>query len=128
MSTNEVMDTSLTGRRRNRFWPEALKREIVAASFAPGASVSVVARHYDVNANQVFAWRKRFQGGRLFSTEPSPTEPHCAQLIPVTITAEPPTKAAGMIEIEGIGSYLIRVDSAVDGAALLCVLDVLERR
>ena len=49
------------GRRRNRSWPEALKREIVAASLAPGSSVSVVARRYDVNANQVFGWRKRYR-------------------------------------------------------------------
>jgi hypothetical protein len=32
-----------TGRRRNRSWPEAVKREIVAASCAPGSSVSIVA-------------------------------------------------------------------------------------
>jgi len=50
------MDTSATGRRRNRSWPEPLKREIVEAALAPGASVSVVARRYDVNANQVFGW------------------------------------------------------------------------
>ena len=60
MSTKSVMGTNGTG-RRNRSWPEALKREIVAASFAPGSSVSVVARHYDVNANQVFGWRKRYR-------------------------------------------------------------------
>jgi hypothetical protein len=42
------------GRRRNRSWPEALKREIVAALFEPGASVSVVARRYEVNADQAF--------------------------------------------------------------------------
>jgi transposase-like protein len=41
-----------------RRWPEAVKREIVAASNAPGSSVSIVARRYDVNANQVFKWRK----------------------------------------------------------------------
>jgi transposase-like protein len=40
------MGTTATGRRRNRSWPEALKREIVAASFAPEASVSVVARQH----------------------------------------------------------------------------------
>ena len=57
MSTKSVMGTNGTG-RRNRSWPEALKREIVAASFAPGSSVSKVARQYDVNANQVFGWRK----------------------------------------------------------------------
>ncbi|MEJ0046439.1 MAG: transposase [Rhodospirillales bacterium] len=34
--------------------------EIVAASLAPGASVSVVARQYDVNTNLVFSWRKRY--------------------------------------------------------------------
>ena len=65
MSTKSIMDTSLTGRRRNRLWPEALKREVVEAALAPGASVSVVARRYDVNANQVFGWRKRYREGSL---------------------------------------------------------------
>jgi transposase len=55
------MGTTASGRRRNRSWPEALKREIVAASFAPGSSVSIVTRQYDVNANQVFSWRKRYR-------------------------------------------------------------------
>src|SRR3954467_2410233 len=50
-------------RRRHRSWPESLKREIVAASLVPGASVSRVARRYDVNANQVFAWRRRYRDG-----------------------------------------------------------------
>src|SRR5471032_3179826 len=62
MSTKSVMGITATGRPRNRSWPEALKREIVAASVAPGSSVSMVARHYDVNANQVFNWRKRYRG------------------------------------------------------------------
>ena len=59
------MDTTAKGRRRNRSWPEALKREIVATSFAPGSSVSVVARRYDVNTNQVFGWRKLYRDGCL---------------------------------------------------------------
>ena len=37
--------------RRRRSWREALKQEVVAASLMPGASVSVVARQDDVNAN-----------------------------------------------------------------------------
>src|SRR3954453_18061988 len=48
-------------RRRHRAWPESLKREIVAATLLPGASVARVARRYDVNANQVFAWRRRYR-------------------------------------------------------------------
>src|ERR1700681_1280599 len=74
------MGITATGRRRNRAWPEALKREIVAASFAPGASVSTVARHYDVNANQVFSWRKRFRD------EPrAPAIRSAPQLMPVVV-------------------------------------------
>ena len=53
------MDTSGSGRRRHRSWPETLKREIVAASFEPGSSVSLVARRYDLNTNQLFSWRKQ---------------------------------------------------------------------
>jgi transposase len=47
------MGTSLGERRRHRSWPDDLKREIVAASLEPGSSVSLAARRYDVNANQV---------------------------------------------------------------------------
>jgi transposase-like protein len=43
----------ISERARRKVWPEALKREIVAAASAPGASVSVVARQYDVNTNLV---------------------------------------------------------------------------
>lgn len=123
------MDTSSTGRRRNRSWPEALKREIVAASFKPGSSVSVVARRYDVNTNQVFGWRKLYRDGVL-----APANPTGPALVPVTVTAaqgddvSPPSRAADTIEIELAGKYRVRVGSGVDGKALRRVLDLLERR
>jgi len=59
------MDTTLRVKRRHKVWPEALKREIVAACAVPGASVSMVARQYDVNANQVFTWRKLYTIARV---------------------------------------------------------------
>ena len=117
------MGTSLGERRRHRSWSEALKREIVAASLAPGSSVSVVARRYDVNANQVFAWRKRYRGVS--------TEPAALQLMPVTVTPDRPVEPAPareLIEIELTGGYRVRVGSGVKAAALRLVLDVLERR
>ena len=46
--------------RRRRRWSEAQKRQIVAESREPGVSVSVVARRYNVNANQVFTWRRQY--------------------------------------------------------------------
>ena len=129
MSTKSVMGIIATGRRRNRSWPEALKREIVAASFAPDASVSVVARHYDVNANQVFNWRK------LYREDPrAPAVPVVPQLIPVVVTAEQDavttqaSTVAAMIEIDLAGKYRVRVSRGVDAEALRRVLDVLEQR
>ena len=41
------------GRRRRRHWSAVEKRRIVAEADAPGASVSVVARRYDLNANML---------------------------------------------------------------------------
>ncbi len=129
MSTKSVLGTTATGRRRNRSWPEALKREIVAASYAPGSSVSVVARQYEVNANQVFSWRRLYRNERCASSDPP-----ASQLIPVMITAAqdgitaPPSTVVEKIEINVAGKYRVRVGNGFDGQALRRVLDVLERR
>jgi transposase len=117
------VDTNSAERRRNKRWPEALKREIVAATSRPSASVSVVARQYDVNANQVFAWRRRFGAAAEVATP---------ALVPVTITPEPEEKPApalsDTIEIEVGGDCRVRVGSSFDGRALKRVLDVLRKR
>jgi hypothetical protein len=47
----------------------------LSISEEPGSSVSMVARRYDVNANQVFAWRKRYRA--------EATAPAALQLMPV---------------------------------------------
>jgi len=129
VSTKAVMGTTASERRRNRSWPEALKREIVAASFASGSSVSMVARQYDVNANQVFSWRKRYrEASDQRSGLPAP------QLIPVVVTAdrdgvaERPSATPENIEIDVAGKYRVLVGCGFDGPALRRVLDVLERR
>jgi transposase-like protein len=119
------MGTTATG-RRNRSWPEALKREIVAASFAPASSVSMVARQYDVNANQVFNWRKRYRD------EPrAPAVLSAPQLIPVVVAAEPdvaatqPTTGPATIEIDLCGKYRVFASAAASmrghcGACSMC--------
>jgi transposase len=117
------------GRRRRRTWTGALKRKIVAASFEPGASASVVARRYDVNTNQLFIWRRQYRDGLLF-----PPDERGPALLPVTITEEPVGQKppappdVGRIEIELPSGYRVRVDAAIDGKALRRVLDVLERQ
>jgi len=54
MSRVEVM----SGPERRRRWSEEQKRAIVAEAFAPGASVSVVARRIDIGTGQIYRWRR----------------------------------------------------------------------
>ena len=54
MSRVEVM----SGPERRRRWSEEQKRAIVAEAFAPGASVSVVARRTDIGTGQIYRWRR----------------------------------------------------------------------
>jgi transposase len=101
-----------------------LKREIVAASLVPGASVSSVARHYDVNANMVFSWRKRFAEIPEASSSP---------FVPVVVTPDAPIATApapsgDMIEIELPRGYRVRLGGRVKATMLRQVLDALERR
>ena len=119
----EIMDTSLRIRRRHRLWPEALKREIVAVSLAPGASASVVARKYDVNTNPVFTWRKRVGGASQVSPAPQPV-----MVVSDPPVATPPTTPADIIEIDLPRGYCLRVGRGVKGRALRLVLDALERQ
>ena len=51
--------------RKRRWRTKAERRAIVEETLVPGASVARVARRHDVNANQVFHWRKLYQEGRL---------------------------------------------------------------
>ncbi|MBV9656120.1 MAG: transposase [Acetobacteraceae bacterium] len=114
MSIEPIMDTSVSVRRRHKSRPEALKREIVAAATAPGASVSVVARRYDVNTNIVFTWRRRFAEKVIEAPGP--------QLLPVTVTPDRPAAAPpsaidpDLIEIEHPRGYRVRIAGSVKAA------------
>ena len=118
-------------RRRNKRWPEALKREIVAATMQPGASVSIVARQYNVNANQVFSWRRRF--GAVIEPAAAGSS---SGLVQLAIMPEPESSgavvsapaASDAIEIEVAGDCRIRVGADFDARALKRVLDVLRKR
>ena len=70
-----------TGRRPN--FPLEFKRKVVEASFQPGASVSLIAREHDVNANLVFRWRHQYQEGAFGPVNQSAT------LLPVQVIEAP---------------------------------------
>ena len=96
--------------------------------------MSVIARQYDVNANQVFSWRRRYRDANAdLALSPAPSTPG---LVPVMIAqaredekVPPPSEPAhsDTIEIEVSGTYRIRVGTSFDARALGRILDVLSR-
>lgn len=122
MSTKPIMDIKKSVRRKA--WPAALKREIVAATTVPGASVSAVARQYGVNTNLVFTWRRQLSHAAAESA---------SALLPVVVHPDAPGSAAPSpptetIEIELPRGYKLRIGGTTKAAALRLILDVLERR
>jgi transposase len=123
VSTNGLVDTKRFGRlAKRRSWPEALKRQIVAETEEPGASVSVIARRHDVNANQVFKWRRELL--------PNEQREEDSGLLPVEIAPEPPLRArrrrverAG-IEIE-FGGVRVLIRGDVSPRTLRQVIELL---
>ena len=109
------------GKPRRRSWSLEEKRRLVAETFAPGASVSMVARRYDLNTNMLFTWRREMAAGKASES--------ALRLIPATITAEVPTPAlpaptemSGRMEIVLAGGDRLIVGADVDAAALARVV------
>jgi transposase-like protein len=53
---------------------------MVAGTLASGESVAVMARHYGLNANQLFHWRKQYQAGLLGIAKRDGTESDVLQV------------------------------------------------
>ena len=114
------VDAKQAGGKRRR-WPEALKRQLVAETLEPGASVSIVARRHDLNANQLFKWRHELARGtgREARLVPVSIVPEVAagptiEAGPITRTAPVPAR----IEIALSGGIRVRIEGAVDPAAV----------
>src|SRR3979411_1346924 len=88
VSTNGLVDTKQSRPAKRRDWPEELKRQMVAETLEPGSSVSIVARRHDVNANQLFKWRRE-----LMPEQPREVVDRGAMgregVVPVEIVPEP---------------------------------------
>ena len=110
--------------RRRRRTAEELR--IVEEALEAGASVARVARKHGVNANQVFAWSRLYESGRLGAPASG------MKLLPVRVVEEhAPVKEAvaeiaplqaGTIHIELPGRALISLEGSVDPAMIRAVL------
>lgn len=113
-----------SGRRKRRSWTLEEKRRIVDESLEDGASIAEIARLYELNANQLFTWR------RQFGLEPA-TASDVTTLLPVTIVPEGEVETGsggvGQMEIVLAGGVRIIVWADVQTAALTRVLKALAR-
>ncbi len=114
----------LTGPDRRRQWSDEEKARILAETQVAGASVSAVARRWQVCPQQVFGWRRqaRLEGGGQSRAR------GCAEtaFVPiVTDAAATPLQAAALasavVEVKLAGA-VVRVVSGTDAALLTTVL------
>ena len=114
----------LTGPGRRRQWSENEKARILVETMVAGASVSAVARRWQICPQQVFGWRRQ---ARL---EGSGRPRTCGGMEPafvpiVTGVAPAPSQAAApasaTIEVRLAGA-VVRVVSGTDAALLVTVL------
>ena len=117
VSATGLVDTKNPKRRQ---YSEALKRQMVAETQAPGASVSVVARRHDVNSNQLFRWRRQLlpkaavESGAMLPVAVAPDEDRPRR-----------TDREGVIEIAfGCGAR-VRLRGEVSPATLRQVIELL---
>jgi transposase len=102
------------------------RRDIVEETLVPGASVARVARRNDVNANQVFYWRKLYREGRLgisMATHLLPVKVE-AERRTETVQGEDPTLSSGTMEIK-LSRGTLRIAGSVDVVALRTAMECL---
>jgi transposase len=95
-----------------RRYSEAERRAIVAECEAPGASVARIARSHDLNANQVFRWRKQLRGVATVS------EPKWLPVMPIEPVPAQPEAAAGQLELILASGHRVRINGEVPMPAL----------
>lgn len=113
-------------RRKRRSWNRDEKRRIVDESLEEGASIAEVARRHDVNANQLFTWRRQFGVDPAELKELMPILP--VTIAPDTMVEESDSGSNGQMEIVLAEGDRIMVWADVDTAALKRVLKALSRR
>jgi transposase len=130
------MDLIPRGERRRR-WTMEQKQTIAAASLAPGASPTEVARQHGIGTGQLYNWRRALLAaqpqaiGRFARVD---LVPRLATAPDAGATASAPTpglvggataRTSGLIEIVLADGTTVRVDAQIDPRALRRVLAAL---
>ncbi|MGH8322366.1 MAG: IS66-like element accessory protein TnpA [Steroidobacteraceae bacterium] len=115
---NPGIEERASGVTRRRYRTVEEKRRIVQESLKPGASVAVVARRFDVNANQVFTWRRQVRGGVLTGRRVAPGE---GRLLPVAVQEVGARTADHSPSVVGETLHTGRIEIEFSGGPRLCI-------
>jgi transposase len=91
----------LTGPARRRRWSVSEKARIVAETLIAGASVSQVARRWQVCPQQVFTWRREARAGHLVLLSDAAVPSGESGFVP--IVAESPAPLPATVGEDGVG-------------------------
>ena len=127
--TAERVVTLKDGRTR-LFRSKQERRRIVEETLKPDGSVSLVARAYDVNTNQVFKWRRQYRQGRLEINASTTLLPvRISDTVPILRVAtrgKSRAKRSGMIDID-LGHARVRIEGAASPDCVRAALEGLIR-
>ena len=119
MARVEVM----SGVERRRRWSEEQKRAIVAASLAPGAVVSEVARRAAVCPGQIYRWRQELRAIADGFAQVLIAPPEMAVEAADGVACGEPA-----IEVEFAGRARVRIPAAISAELAAAVIKALARR
>ena len=105
--------TLLTGPERRRRWSAEDQRQILAAAFAPGASVTEVSRRYDVATSLIYKWRRQILPEH---------KPCFAEVVVAPADAEAMPATIAMVEIEIAGKVRVRIPATTPPALATAIV------
>jgi transposase len=108
----------------HRVYPREFKQQVVRETLEPGASVSIVARRHDMNANVVFEWRKLYRQGKLVlpASDEAPTPgAGAAQLLAVDVMDMPMQASRSLPAVASASS---KTTDSVSAPPPVCEIEV----
>jgi len=116
--------------RRRRYWTADEKRRIVELTMSSSQSVASLARQHEVNANQLFYWRKLYRAGQLCE-DAFTDRTRSVQLVPISVADDEPLAAEQIktsaprltINIEIPGRALVSLEGTIDAVFIRTVLE-----
>lgn len=127
--TPVIASASVMGSTTRRRYSQDFKRQVVEASFRPGASAAQVARQHGLNGNLLHTWRWHYRRGLLGVVKQDSALPPGEGLIPVHVSAEAPVNVLNGELARGLtirwGALHMTLQGTIEPATLQALMALL---